>query len=848
MKRIVIGMTAHVDSGKTTLSEAMMFQSGEIRKLGRVDHGNAFLDTYEIERKRGITVFSKQAMIRCDNNEYTLLDTPGHVDFSAETERAMRILDYAILVISGINGIQSHTETLWNLLRRYKIPTFIFVNKMDISSFNREYLLNELKGRLSDKIVDFSNTSDHEVFLENIALCKESLMDSFLENGDISDSDIANAISENYVFPCCFGSALKLEGIDKLLKIINIYTVFPAYRNEFGARIYKITSENGMRLTHMKITGGSLKVKSIVDSNEKINQIRVYSGAKYSIVNEVYAGSVCAVTGLTKTFAGQGIGAEKNSSPPIIEPVLSYHIILPEEADSAAALTQIRQLEEEEPQLHVIWNEQLKEIHVQLMGEIQLEILRTLIYERFGLEVSFDNGKIAYKETILEAVEGIGHYEPLRHYAEVHLLMEPAEAGSGIIISADCSEDKLDRNWQRLILTHLEEKTHIGVLTGSPITDIKITLIAGKAHLKHTEGGDFRQATYRAVRMGLKSAESVLLEPCYDFVIKVPTDCIGHTLSDLQRMDAEFNQPELSEEFSIICGSAPVSAMRGYNAEIIRYTHGKGKMSCVLKGYYPCKNAETIIKQIGYDSDSDINNPADSIFCSNGAGIVVKWNEVRNRMHVDSGFRFKSIKKPEQQAITKAQVNEYKRRLASDEELMAIFERTYGKIKRPEREAMHTKKDSYSTSKQYKPIKLPKGPGYLLVDGYNVIFAWDELKKMADTNLDLARNKLINILCNYQGFKQCEVILVFDAYRVKGKFREIERVNNISVVYTKESETADTYIEKAAHELGNDHRVRVVSSDGAVQTIVLGNNAYRVSADEFRHEINEVERAIKEYF
>lgn len=848
MKRIVIGMTAHVDSGKTTLSEALMFRSGEIRKLGRVDHGNAFLDTYEIERKRGITVFSKQAIIRYDNNEYTLLDTPGHVDFSAETERAMRILDYAVLVISGTDGIQSHTETLWNLLRRYKIPTLIFVNKMDISSFTREYLINELKCRLSDKIVDFSNTSDYEAFLENIALCKEFLMDSFLENGDISDSDISDAIFKNYVFPCCFGSALKLDGIDKLIEIIDKYTISPEYGKEFGARIYKITSENGIRLTHMKITGGILKVKSVVDNDEKINQIRVYSGSKYSAANEVYAGSVCAVTGLTKTYAGQGIGAEKNSSPPILEPVLSYHVILPEGADTAVALTQIRQLEEEEPQLHVVWNEQLKEIHVQLMGEIQLEILRTLIYERFGLKVGFDAGKIAYKETISEAVEGIGHYEPLRHYAEVHLLMEPAEAGSGIIISADCSEDKLDRNWQLLILTHLEEKTHIGVLTGSPITDMKITLIAGKAHLKHTEGGDFRQATYRAVRMGLKSAESILLEPWYNFIIEVPTECIGHTLSDLQRMDAEFNQPELSGEFSVVSGSAPVSAMRGYNTEITEYTHGKGKMSCMLKGYYPCKNAETIIEQIGYDSDSDINNPADSIFCSHGAGVVVKWNEVRSRMHIDSGFRFKSMEMQEQQTITKAQINEYKQRLASDEELMAIFERTYGKIKRPEREALHTKKENSSASKQYKPVKLPKGPGYLLVDGYNVIFAWDELKKMADTNLDLARNKLINILCNYQGFKQCEVILVFDAYRVKGKSREVERVNNISVVYTKESETADTYIEKTTHELGNNNRVRVVSSDGAVQTIILGNNAYRVSADEFRHEITEVERAIREYF
>lgn len=852
MKRLVIGMTAHVDSGKTTLSEAMLYRSGVIRRPGRVDRGDAFLDTHSIERSRGITVFSKQAVMRFGADEYFLLDTPGHVDFSAETERALSVLDYAVLVISGLDGVQSHTETLWELLRRYRIPAFIFVNKMDISTLDRKYILDELRSRLSGKITDFTSSTDRGEFFESLALCSEQLMNTFLETGDIPDGDISRAVAERDVFPCFFGSALKLSGVDELLDGIGRYTVSSEYTEDFGARAYKITTENGVRLTHLKITGGSLKVRSVVgcgkdgaSAEEKVNQIRIYSGDKFTAVDEAFPGMLCAVTGLSRSFAGEGLGMEQNAAPPILEPVLSYHVILPEGTDVHTMLGQLRQLEEEEPQLHVIWNEQLREIHVQLMGEIQLEILRSLIAERFRTYVSFDEGKIAYRETISEAVEGVGHYEPLRHYAEVHLLMEPGEPGSGLVFASDCSEDELDRNWQRLILTHLEEKTHAGVLTGSPITDMKITLIAGKAHLKHTEGGDFRQATYRAVRMGLKSSESVLLEPWYDFRLELPSDCAGRALSDLQRMEAEFSAPEITGESAVISGSAPVSVMRGYHNDVAGYARGKGRLSCMLKGYLPCRNAEDIIAQIGYDSDGDTDNPADSIFCSHGAGVVVKWDEVRSRMHVDSGFRIKTVATVTEEEHTPHKSVGYVNSSADDEELMAIFERTYGKIKRPPREALYTEKETHTG--KYKPLKLPQGPGYLLVDGYNIIFSWEELNVLAKDNLDLARSTLINILCNYQGFRQCKVILVFDAYKIPGSYREIEKVGNITVVYTKEAETADMYIEKTAHRLGKEYRVRVATSDRLEQIIILGSNAYRVSAEEFREEVRAAERELREY-
>lgn len=848
MKRLVIGMVAHVDSGKTTLSEGILFRSGEIRKPGRVDHGNAFLDTDSMERTRGITIFSKQAVTKLDNSEITLLDTPGHVDFSAEMERALQAIDYAVLVISGTDGVQSHTETLWQLLIRYNIPTFIFVNKMDISFLTKESLLKELRKRLSPYCVDLSEHRDISELNEDLAECSEDMMNSFLDKGEILDEQIAKAIKNREVFPCCFGSALKIEGVDRLISLIDKYTLQPLYGNEFGAKVYKITQdEQGNRLTHLKITGGVLKVRSViegVDWQEKINQIRIYSGAKYSTVDELPAGAVCAVTGLTKTYAGEGLGIERNASSPLLEPVLTYKINLPPKTDVQIVLPKLHKLEEQEPQLHIIWNERLQEIHVQLMGEIQLEILKKMIFDRYALEVSFDRGSISYKETIEAPVEGVGHYEPLRHYAEVHLLMEPGERGTGLQFYTDLQRDSLDINWQRLILTHLEEKIHIGVLTGSPITDMKITLVAGKAHLKHTEGGDFRQATYRAVRQGLRSARSVLLEPWYDFRLEIPSECVGRAMTDLQRMESEMEQPLTNGEMTLISGSAPVSAMRDYHTEVISYTHGKGRLNCIPKGYYPCHNTDEVIADIGYDPDSDTDNTADSVFCSHGAGVIVKWDEAPSRMHVDSGIRFGQKDEIVQDApVTQQLISSYKQRMATDKELMDIFERTYGKINRDPRQAMRKPQNEPKLPKLPTP---PKGPEYLLVDGYNIIFAWDELKLLAKENLDLARNRLINILCNYRGFRQCNLILVFDAYKVKGNHREIEEVGGINVVYTKEAETADMYIEKVAHELGRKNRVRVATSDSVEQIIIMGSGGIRVSASEFYDEVKAVEKAIRE--
>ncbi len=841
MKRLVIGMIAHVDSGKTTLSEAMLYSAGEIRKLGRVDHGDAFLDTHSIERSRGITVFSKQAVMRYGDCDITLLDTPGHADFSAETERALQALDYAVLVISGTDGVQSHTETLWRLLTRYRIPAFIFVNKMDISSYEPSVLMGGLCNRLDNGCIDFSANRDPDSFYEEAAMCDEKLMEEYLEIGEVSPESLRRAIAERKIFPCFFGSALKMSGIEEFLKGLDFYAEQKDYPAEFGARVFKITEEQNVRLTHIKITGGSLKVRSVI-GEEKINQIRIYSGTKFQAVDEVFSGAVCAVTGLAHSYSGQGLGAESNADTPLLEPVLTYKLILPPKTDLHTALTQMRKLEEEDPQLHVVWNEQAQEIHVQLMGEIQLEILKTVIAERFGYEAEFGTGSIVYKETISDTVEGIGHYEPLRHYAEVHLLLEPAERGSGLHFASDCHVDDLDRNWQRLILTHLEEKTHIGVLTGSPITDMKITLIAGRAHLKHTEGGDFRQATYRAVRQGLRSAKSVLLEPWYSFTLEIPSESVGRALSDMQRLSAEFEPPETLGETAVITGSAPVSEMQNYRSEVISYTHGKGRISLILKGYFPCHNAEKVIEEIGYDCDSDLENTADSVFCSHGAGFVVKWDEVPSHAHI-SGRKERTESADEE--ITVQQVSSYRARIAEDKELMEIFERTYGKIKRDERHAMHTEKH-ISQAKPHKAKPLPSGPEYLLVDGYNIIFAWEDLNKLAKENLDLARTTLINRLCNYQGFKQNNVIVVFDAYRVSGHHREVEQHHNISVVYTKESETADSYIEKVTHELSKSHRVRVATSDGTEQIIILGNGAYRVSAAEFEDEVKRVEAAIRE--
>lgn len=849
MNRLVIGMTAHVDSGKTTLSEAMLYTAGELRRLGRVDHGNTFLDTDPIERSRGITVFSKQAVLETAHFQITLLDTPGHVDFSAETERALRVMDYAVLVISGTDGVQSHTETLWRLLKRYNIPTFIFVNKMDISFLKESSHINELKRKLSPGCIDFNACREKSDLDEELAECSEELMNEYLENGVIPGKMIPGAIRRREVFPVIFGSALKLNGIQELLNVINTFSVQPEPSPEFGAIVYKITTDQqGNRLTHMKITGGSLKVKAQLEcggKQEKVNQIRIYSGAKFTTVDEAPAGTLCAVTGLSAGSAGEGLGFESSCPAPLLEPVLTYRMQLPHGTDIPSTLAKLHELSDEDPMLRIVWNEQLKEIHVQLMGEIQLEVLTSVIRDRFGLEVQFDQGSIAYKETIAAPVEGVGHYEPLRHYAEVHLLLEPGERGSGLQFFTDCRKDDLDINWQRLILTHLEEKTHVGVLTGSPITDMKITVVAGKAHIKHTEGGDFRQATYRAVRQGLRSTESVLLEPWYDFTITVPQECTGRAMTDLQRMSGELQPPNSTDGETKFTGSAPVSELRGYQSEVNSYTRGKGRLVCIPGGYRPCHNAEEVIAEIGYDCDADTENSADSVFCSHGAGVLVPWNEARARMHVDSGLRFgENDREEEEQVVTLQMANTYKQRVAADKELMEIFERTYGKIKRDERSAMRTEKRPPTLKTPKLPLP-PKGPEYLLVDGYNIIFGWEELNRLAKENLELARSRLINILCNYQGFRRCNLILVFDAYRVKGNHREIEKEHGITVVYTKEAETADMYIEKTAHELGKGHRVRVATSDNVEQIIIMGSGAIRVSATEFLAEVNEVEKAIR---
>ena len=844
MKRLVIGLTAHVDSGKTTLAEAMLLRAGDIRKQGRVDHGDAFLDTDPLERRRGITIFSKQAVMHLPEGEFTLLDTPGHVDFSAEAERALSVTDCAVLVISGTDGVQSHTETLWRLLRRNNVPTFIFVNKMDISSFPRETLLDGLRRRLSGGCTDFSQ--EWAQIAEQTAECDEACMEAYLESGDVPQEAVRAAISACRVFPVVFGSALRVKGIDELLTLIARFAEEPVRPQNFGARVYKIApDENGARLTYMKITGGALRVRSAPDENspdEKVGQIRIYSGAKFTAAEEAPAGTLCAVTGLTKTFAGQGLGVEEASAAPLLEPVMTYRVLLPQGADVNDALAKLRRLEEEDPMLRITWSEQLREIHVSIMGEIQLEILHSLIEKRFGLDVGFDEGSIAYKETIAAPVVGMGHYEPLRHYAEVHILMEPAERGSGLHFRSECRKDDLDINWQRLILTHLAEKQHLGVLTGSPITDMTITVAAGRAHIKHTEGGDFRQATYRAVRQGLASAQSVLLEPFYSFTLEIPVECVGRAMTDLQRMGAEFSPPESGAESAVIGGSVPVSEMSGYQAAVAAYTKGRGRLACIPAGYFPCHNADEVIARIGYDFEADTDNPADSVFCSHGAGVLVKWNEAPSHMHVDSGIRFGETE-TEPSSVREAP---RPRREATDKELMEIFERTYGKIQRREYTAMRTDHGQKREPKVPKLPLPPKGPEYLLVDGYNIIFSWGELAELAKHSLDAARARLIDIMCNYQGFRRCRVIVVFDAYRVKGSHREVEQVGNISVVYTKEAETADMYIEKAVHELARDSRVRVATSDGLEQVIILGGGAMRVSAAELLAEVRDVERQIRE--
>ena len=851
MKKIVVGILAHVDSGKTTLSEAMLYLSGTISKLGRVDSKNSFLDTFSLERSRGITIFSKQALLKYKNTDITLIDTPGHVDFSAETERTLQVLDYAILVISATDGVQSHTQTLWKLLAKYNVPCFIFVNKTDLDGADRDVVLCQLKTKLSDNCVDF-NLPDDELN-ENIALCDETLLEKY-ENDALDKYDVASAVKNRKIFPCMFGSALKLDGVDAFMDLLNDYTEMPAYGTDFGAKVYKISEDKGQRLTMMKITGGSLKVKEVLKSEkninaEKVNQIRLYSGEKFTAVDEAQAGTVCAVTGITFTNSGDGLGTEDNSSMPVLTPVLTYTVNVPDGTDAHTVLSNMKILEGEDPQLKVEWNERYSEIHVKLMGDIQLEVLQTLFADRFGIDISFGKGSIIYKETIEEAVEGVGHFEPLRHYAEVHLLLKPGKRGSGLVFKTECKEDVLDKNWQRLILTHLYEKTHIGVLTGSPITDMEIILKSGKAHPKHTEGGDFRQATYRAVRQGLRSAKSVLLEPYYDFTLEVPTENVGRAMSDIQFMHGTFNPPETNGENSVFTGSAPVSTMYDYARDVRMYTHGKGKLVCTLKGYEPCHNSDEVIAEFGYDPDSDTDNTCDSVFCSKGSGYTVKWDEVKSHMHLPSILS--TPKSEYAQTFSKSRVSSYadkKDLFALDKELMEIFEQTYGPIKNKNPNNSHF--SFTEKAKTPNPKKLPKvpkyeGPEYLLVDGYNVIFAWDNLNKLAENSIDGARNALINILCNYQGYKKCEVIVVFDAYKVKGNHREIEKVNNITVVYTKEAETADMYIEKASLDLAKKHKVRVVTSDALEQVIILGNGALRVSSREFQAEVSAAEQTIR---
>ena len=856
MENIVMGILAHVDAGKTTLSEGMLYLSGTVRKLGRVDHKDAFLDTYFLERDRGITIFSKQAVFSLGNRRINLLDTPGHVDFSAEMERTLQVLDYAVLVISGADGVQGHTETLWKLLKLYEIPTFIFINKMDQPGTDRESLLAELKERLDEGCIVFGKGKNVES-LEEIAMTDEAVLDYFMEHETVRNEDICRLIRERKIFPCYFGSALKLDGVQELLAGFEEYMKPFDGKKEFGARVFKISRDDkGERLTFLKVTGGKLVVKMPINKAEKINQIRIYSGAKYEAVNEVEAGGVCAVTGLSSSYIGQGLGVEKGTAAPFLEPVLTYQMILPEGADTTKVLRELKQLEEEEPLLNIVWNPALEEIHVQLMGEVQTEILKTMIAERFHLDVEFGTGKIVYKETIKSPVVGVGHYEPLRHYAEVHLKMEPLEAGSGLVFDTDCSEDVLDRNWQRLILTHLQEREHPGVLTGAPITDMKITIVAGRAHLKHTEGGDFRQATYRAVRQGLKSAESVLLEPWYSFVLEVPSEQVGRAMSDIGQMNGSFEGPEAEDKQGMVrlTGTAPASEMRDYQREVWAYTKGRGRITLTLKGYEPCHNAEEVIEEIGYDSERDVDNPTGSVFCAHGAGFLVKWDEVPEYMHIKEDFL---AEKPgiEQDEVMAVQMGNhcnysggYSSSYDDDPELLTIMEREFGSKQKERDRYSSYRKQTVSTPVRHTTVIKENEPKkeYLLVDGYNIIFAWEELNELAKASIDAARNKLMDILSNYQGFIGCTLILVFDAYKVKGNQGEVQKYHNIYVVYTKEAETADQYIEKTTHEIGRKYKVTVATSDALEQVIVMGQGAYRISARDFYEEVERTEKKIRE--
>ena len=855
-RRLNVGILAHVDAGKTTLSEGMLYLSGSIRDMGRVDHGDAFLDTYEMERERGITIFSKQAVLSWKDIELTLLDTPGHVDFSAEMERVLQVLDYAVLVISGTDGVQGHTVTLWRLLKRYNVPVFLFINKMDREGTDRNALMSELKGRLDEGCTDIEaireNNPDR---LESLAVCDDAMLEEYLETGSICKNTLRRTIAERKVFPCWFGSALKAEGITELLDGIREYSISPEYPEKFGAKVYKIARDpQGNRLTYLKVTGGELKVKELIPGIEgKVNQIRIYSGVRYELVQSAQAGMVCAVTGLEGTYPGQGMGEEKDSDIPVLEPVLTYRVELPEGCDVHTMLTNLRQLEEEEPELHIVWAGETQEIHIQLMGEVQTEVLQRLIKDRYGVLVEFREGRIIYKETIAGPVEGVGHFEPLRHYAEVHLLLEPGERGSGMQFSSECSEDILDRNWQRLILTHLEEKEHRGVLTGSVLTDVRITLVAGRAHQKHTEGGDFRQATYRAVRQGLMKAESVLLEPYYEFRMELPMENVGRAMTDIQRMNGTFEGPETENDQAVLTGSAPVSEMRGYQKEFAAYTGGFGRLFCTLKGYDICHDAENVVEEINYDPDSDIDNTADSVFCAHGAGFIVPWYQVEEYMHVES-----TMKAAEEQGegtdrrqaarLVRAQAASRTIELTR-EELDAIYVRTPDPVRKnvsstPVKVSAASEDDRWrnrDTSADRK--KKTSGEEYLLVDGYNIIFAWDELRELSEIDLAAARGRLADILCNYQGYRKCTLILVFDAYKVEGNPGEVAKYHNIHIVYTKEAETADQYIEKTVRKISKHHSVTVATSDALEQVIILGQGARRMSAAGLKEE---VELALKE--
>ena len=840
MQKITLGILAHADAGKTTLSEGLLYASGALRRLGRVDHGDAFLDTDSLERERGITILSKQAMLTVGNTELTLLDTPGHVDFSTEMERTLSVLDYAVLVISGSDGVQSHTRTLWRLLDRYRVPAFLFINKMDLAGTDKGAILRQLTSTLSAECVDFSAPQEERD--EALALCDETALEQLLAHGSVSDSRIAALIASRKVFPCFFGAALRMRGVEEFLAALGDLTRQPDHPAAFGAKVFKISRDaQGARLTWLKVTGGSLRVKALLtydvqgrSYSEKADQLRLYSGVKFRTLEAADAGSVIALTGLSHSYVGLGLGAERESSAPLLQPVLTYRVLLPDGADAHSALVRLRELEEEDPMLRIVWDERYGQIHVQLMGKIQLEILRRRILDRFGLDVTFDEGGIVYRETIASPVLGMGHFEPLRHYAEVQLLIEPLPRGAGIQLASNVPTDALDLNWQRLIFTHLLEREHAGVLTGAPLTDVKFTLVAGRAHLKHTEGGDFRQATYRAVRQGLMQAESLLLEPYYDFRLEVPPECVGRAMTDLQNLGGSVEPPQNEGESAVLMGYAPVRTLRDYFTDVAAYTRGRGQLSCTVRGYEVCQDQDEIVSASGYDAERDTDNPSSSVFCDHGGSVTIPWDEVPAHVHCDSGIHLGQ--EADATAGTSLPRRSTGSAYADDKELQSIFERTYGKV---ERRAFEPSKKPARTalSDSYRVTLQTAETEYLLVDGYNIIFAWDELKALAAQDIAAARSALIDILANYQGFRRCRIIAVFDAYKVKGGIGSVQTVHGVKVVYTKEAETADAYIERATYELRRERRVRVATSDGPEQVIILGHGALRVSAQAFHAEI-----------